>query len=227
MPGRHGAAEGAPRRRPESVNGADDELWGRILAARGLAEAGDLTRAEEELETAAGLLAGDVPDAVRTAYFAERLRVAAELGDIAKALDYAAESIQAASRSSAVHANAAVLFRELGDLDEAIEALYTALGVAGEFRYFAALVSLLREAGRNGEALRVCDRMVEFHSALADAYALRGVTRFMIVTDVSPLAADVVSRLRVELTDDLHAALRHGPEDLEQTQVLRACLGCL
>ncbi|MGH3742695.1 MAG: hypothetical protein ACRDT1_15405 [Micromonosporaceae bacterium] len=218
----------APVTVPEGPDvGTEDELWGWIRAARGLAERGEFGRAEEALEEASGLLGGDVPDAFRTAYFAERLRVAASLGDITRALDFAAESIEAASRSSAVHANAAMLLRELGDLDEAIEALYTALEVAGEFRYFAALVSLLREAGRGAEALRVCDRMVEFHPALADAYALRGITRFMIATDVPPLDPAVVPRLRAQLTGDLRSALRCGAADLDHTRALRACLRCL
>jgi tetratricopeptide (TPR) repeat protein len=207
--------------------GTEGELWGLILAARDLTERGELGRAEEVLDEASGLLADDTPDAFLTAYFAERLRVAAGLGDITRALDYAAESIQAASRSSAVHANAAMLFRELGDLDEAIDALYTALEMDREFRYFAALVSLLREAGRREEALRVCDRMVEFHPDLADAYALRGITRFMIATDVPPLDPAAVPRLRAQLTDDLGAALRCGATDLDQTRALRACLRCL
>jgi tetratricopeptide (TPR) repeat protein len=225
---RGGAGKAARRRGTGPPVAADDELWARILRARGLAgEGGDLSRAEDELEVAAGLLTGDIDDAVRTAYYAERVRVAAGLGDIVKALGYAAESIRAASRSSVVHADAAMLFRELGDLVGAIEALYTVLGSAGDFRYFAALVSLLREAGRSGEALRICDRMVESHPTLAEAYALRGLTRFMNATDVSPLAADAVPRLRDQMTDDLHSALRFGSEDLEQTRALRACLSCL
>ncbi|WP_433173088.1 protein kinase domain-containing protein [Actinoallomurus sp. CA-150999] len=202
-------------RRLIAESGGDAEIHGRILIARAQVEHEEYEEATSELNRVAELLDDGTSDTLRAMYWTERMRVAGNGEDPAVALEYAVEAMHSAPRSSVVYANAAVLFARLGKLDEAIQANYAALSIAGNLGYFTGLANLLHEAGRPEEGLEVCDRLVAYHSALGVSYAFRGLFRIMIAH-----GAIDAEQIRL-IASDLKTALHLGPPDLEQIQVLR------
>ncbi|UXY32746.1 hypothetical protein [Streptomyces sp. HUAS TT20] len=198
----------------------DDELRAHILIARSYNEAGDSEAADAELSRAAALLNGDTPSGPRVNYYTERLAAASSLGDDPAALRYAHQAIEAEPGASAGYGNLAAVYERLGDPEAAITNARKALSIAGNFLYYAQLNRLLWSAGEGVEALVVCDLMVASHPTLADAYALRGITRALVADAAAPLSPEAAQFLRAMLISDLKSALRYGPSNLPRTEVL-------
>jgi tetratricopeptide (TPR) repeat protein len=122
----------------------------------------------------------------RLAYLNERGAVAQAGGDLAYALKCSLAAVRGWPENSASWGNLALVYEELGQRENAITAISTAVGRSVDLRYSEPLIGWLLQADRVEEAARHGEDAVRFHPGDGHAHALRALTRLSLIA-VDPL----------------------------------------